>query len=155
MHTNAIMRDVLDADVLIAAPVAKTNSSTGVGLSLKGQMGLVLDRGSMHSRYDLDTAIVDLCSRIKPDLAVVDATRVLSTNGPYGPGKVLHPNEVIASPDPVAADALTVASYEWYGRRIAPRKVGHIALAHARPRAHGRGEPERAKDCRLALGERP
>lgn len=103
-----------------------------MGLSLKGQMGLVLERGSMHSRYDLDTAIVDLCSRIKPDLAVVDATRVLSTNGPYGPGKVLHPNEVIASPDPVAADALTVASYEWYGRRIAPRKVGHIALAHAR-----------------------
>lgn len=33
MHTNAIMRDVLDADVLIAAPVAKTNSSTGVSLS--------------------------------------------------------------------------------------------------------------------------
>ena len=26
MHTNAIMRDVLDADVLIAAPVAKANS---------------------------------------------------------------------------------------------------------------------------------
>ena len=39
MKTNAVMNDVLDADVLIAAPVAKTNTSTGVSLSLKGQMG--------------------------------------------------------------------------------------------------------------------
>ena len=74
-----------------SCPGGQDQFSTGVGLSLKGQMGLVLERGSMHSRYDLDTAIVDLCSRIKPDLAVVDATRVLSTNEPYGPGKVLHP----------------------------------------------------------------
>ena len=98
MHTNAIMRDVLDADVLIAAPVAKTNSP---------QVWASLSRG----RWALSLI--------------------------------------------VAADALTVASYEWYGRSIAPLKVGHIALAHAWPRAHGRGEPERAKDCRLALGERP
>lgn len=132
MRSNAVMRDVLEADVLIAAPVAKTNSSTGVSLSLKGQMGLVMDRNSMHWRYDLDTAIVDLAWQLKPDLAVIDATRVLSSNGPYGPGKVLRPGEVIASADPVAADAMTVASYEWYGRRIAPRQVGHIAMAHAR-----------------------
>ncbi len=149
MHRNAIMRDVLEADVLIAAPVAKTNSSTGVSLALKGQMGLVLDRGSMHSRYDLDTAIVDLCSRIKPSLAVVDATRVLSTNGPYGPGLVLRPSEVIASPDPVAADAQTVASYTWYGRRVAPRQVGHIALAHAR--GLGRMDVENLNVQRLVL----
>ena len=67
----------------------------------------------MHWRYDLDTAIVDLCFRLKPALAVIDASRVLSTNGPYGPGKVLTPGEIIASADPVAADAMTVASYEW------------------------------------------
>ena len=29
-------------------------------------------------------------------------------------------HERIASADPVAADAMTVASYEWYGRRIHP-----------------------------------
>ena len=132
MKSNAVIREVLEADVLIAVPVAKTNSSTGVSLGLKGQMGLIQDRNVMHWRYNLDTAIVDLATFLRPALTVVDATRVLASNGPYGPGTVLRPGEIIASADPVAADAMTVASYEWYGRRIAPRKVGHIALAHAR-----------------------
>ncbi len=132
MRQNAIMRDVLEADVLIAAPVAKSHSSTGVSLSLKGQMGLVLDRNSMHSIYNLDTAIVDLCGSLKPDLIVIDAIRVMSTNGPGGPGVILTPGEIIASRDPVAADALAVASYEWYGRKIQPRQVGHLVQAAKR-----------------------
>ncbi|MBO6001972.1 MAG: DUF362 domain-containing protein, partial [Mailhella sp.] len=78
MPRNYIMKDVLEADVLIAAPVAKTNSSTGVSLSLKGQMGLILDRNVMHWRYDLDTSVVDLCQVIRPSLSVIDASRVLS-----------------------------------------------------------------------------
>jgi uncharacterized protein (DUF362 family) len=132
MRSNSFMRDVLDADVLIAAPVAKSHSGAGVSLSLKGQMGLILDRRSMHSRYDLSTSIVDLNTRIKPALAVIDATRVLTTGGPGGPGKVITPGEVIASADPVAADATAVASYEWYGKKLQARHVGHIRLAHER-----------------------
>jgi uncharacterized protein (DUF362 family) len=132
MHRNSFMRDVLEADVLIAAPVAKSHSGAGVSLSLKGQMGLILDRGAMHSRYDLAPAIVDLNMRLKPNLAVIDATRVLTTGGPGGPGKVITPGEVIASADPVAADALAVASYEWYGQKLQPRQVTHIRLAHER-----------------------
>ncbi|HPC46893.1 MAG TPA: DUF362 domain-containing protein, partial [Deltaproteobacteria bacterium] len=34
-----VMRDVLEADVLIAVPVAKSHGSTGVSLSMKGMMG--------------------------------------------------------------------------------------------------------------------
>ena len=132
MRENAFMRDVLDADVLIAVPVAKSHGGAGVSLSLKGQMGLILDRRSMHARYNLDTSIVDLNSRIKPDLAVIDATRVLTTGGPGGPGKVITPGEVIASADPVAADATAVAAYEWYGQKMLPRQVGHIRKAHER-----------------------
>lgn len=132
MHENAVMNDVLAADVLILAPVAKSHSSTGVSLSLKGQMGLVLDRNSMHSRHSLDNAIVDLAGALKPDLVVIDAIRVLSSNGPEGPGRVLFPGEIIASRDPVAADALAVDSYEWYGRKIKPRQVRHILLASQR-----------------------
>lgn len=149
MKSNGVMKDILEANVLIAAPVAKTNTATGVSLALKGQMGLIQDRGSMHSRYDLDTAIVDLCARLKPDLTVIDATRVLSSNGPYGPGKVLTPGEIIASADPVAADAMTVASYEWYGRRIEPRQVAHIAAAHKR--GLGRMDIENMNVRRLTL----
>jgi uncharacterized protein (DUF362 family) len=132
MRANAFMRDVLEADVLIAVPVAKSHGGAGVSLSLKGQMGLILSRQVMHSRYSLDGSIADLNSFIMPHLAVIDATRVLTTGGPGGPGLVIKPGEVIASADPVAADATAVASYEWYGRKIAPRQVKHLQLAQER-----------------------
>jgi hypothetical protein len=45
---------------------------------------------------------------------------------------VIRPGEVIASADPVAADATAVASYEWYGRKIAPRQVKRLQLAQER-----------------------
>ena len=136
MLRNAVMREVLEADVLIAAPVAKSHTGAGVSLSLKGQMGLVLNRHVMHSRYPLDQAIADLGTLIKPNLVVIDATRVLASGGPGGPGQVLTPGEVIASTDPVAADATCVAAYEWYGRQIKPRQVAHLAAAAERGLGH-------------------
>jgi uncharacterized protein (DUF362 family) len=127
-----VMQDVLKADVLIAAPVAKSHTMTGVSLSMKGMMGLIYNRQTMHADYDLDPAIIDLCSLLKPDLVVVDLIRVLSTNGPWGPGKVIRMDTVIASNDMVAADAKTVHMCEWYGQRFEPRQVDHIRIAHER-----------------------
>lgn len=126
-----VLKEALEADVLIAAPVAKSHSATGVSLSMKGMMGLIYDRGIMHS-LGLDSSIVDLCSILKADLSVVDATRVLSTNGPRGPGKVLKEDTVIASRDMVAADACTVSLFKWYGSSYAPKNVGYIREAHKR-----------------------
>ena len=127
-----VMRDVLESEVLIAAPVAKSHGSTGVSLSMKGMMGLVWNRSVMHWRYDLHTSIVDLCTILKPRLVVVDATRVLTTDGPGGPGTVITPRTVIASRDMVAADAYTVQAFTWYGKKIGPDKVKHIRIAHER-----------------------
>ncbi len=132
MKETDVIWEVLEADVLIAAPVAKSHSSAGVSLSMKGMMGLIWNRGIMHSRYDLHESIVDLASLLKPDLVVVDGSRVLSTNGPAGPGRVLKPDTIIASRDMVAADAKAVAMFEWYGRRLKPRNVKHIRIAHER-----------------------
>ena len=50
MSSTDIMKAVLKSDVLIAAPVAKSHSATGVSLSMKGMMGLVYDRHVMHFR---------------------------------------------------------------------------------------------------------
>jgi len=132
LRKTDVMKDVLEADVLIAAPVAKSHGSTGVSLSLKGMMGLVYDRGVMHYLHDLSTAVVDLASLLKPKLVVVDGSRVLTTKGPGGPGKVVRYDTIIASRDMVAADAQAVAMFEWYGRRMEPRQVKHIRLAHER-----------------------
>jgi len=132
MKSTDIMKEVLKSDVLIAAPVAKSHSSAGVSLSMKGMMGLIYNRRVMHWRFDLHTSIVDLCTVLKADLTVIDGTRVLSTNGPRGPGKVLKKNTVIASKDMVAADAYAVSAFEWYGKRFKPGQVRHIREAHDR-----------------------
>ena len=149
MRSNAFMKDVLEADVLIAVPVAKSHGGAGVSLAMKGQMGLIWERKIMHGRYSLDVSIVDLAQRVKPHLAVIDATRVLTTGGPGGPGKVITPGEVIASADPVAADATAVASYEWYGRVMQPKQVSHIRLAHER--GLGRMDIENLRTKRIAV----
>jgi uncharacterized protein (DUF362 family) len=126
-----IMKQVLKADVLIAVPRAKSHSGAGVSLSMKGMMGLIKNRMVMHM-MDLHEAIVDLASVLTPALAVVDGSRVLSTGGPGGPGKVLQMNTVIASADMVAADAYAVSAFEWYGKRYRPDQVKHIRRAHER-----------------------
>ena len=127
-----VMRDVLEADVLIAAPVAKSHSATGVSLCMKGMMGLIRDRGVMHRRFNLSSAIVDLCTFLKADLAVIDATRVLASHGPFGPGEIIRAGRIIASTDMVAADAMAVEMFPWYGRNVLPRNVAHILEAHER-----------------------
>ena len=126
-----VAKEFLKADVLIAVPVAKSHSATGVSLSMKGMMGLIYDRGIMH-RMDLHETIVDLASFLKADLTIIDGTRVLSTGGPGGPGRVLKKNTIIASKDMVAADAFAVAAFEWYGKKFKPTQVKHIRLAHER-----------------------
>ncbi len=131
LKTMKVASEVLDADVLIAVPVGKSHSGAGVSLSMKGMMGLVLDRGVFHQR-GLQQSIVDMVSVIKPQLVVIDGTRILSDGGPGGPGKVIPLNLVIASRDMVAADAQMVALGTWYGRSFEPKQVSHIKLAAER-----------------------
>ncbi len=125
------LKQALKCDVLIAVPVAKTHVASGVSLSLKGMMGLIWDRLAIH-RQELNAGIVDICSILKADLTVIDGCRVLATNGPNGPGKVLYKNTIIASHDMVSADAHAVSTFEWYNKRFKPKQVRHIRLAHER-----------------------
>jgi uncharacterized protein (DUF362 family) len=132
LTSTMVMKKALEADVLIAVPVAKSHSATGVSLSIKGMMGLVYDRRTFHMDLDLDVAVVDLCTVLKPTLTIIDASRILSEGGPGGPGKVIPMNKIIASKDFVAADAAAVELGTWYGRKFKGRQVKHIQMAHAR-----------------------
>lgn len=136
LTSTRIMKQVLEADVLIAAPVAKSHSATGVSLAMKGMMGLIHNRWEFHVNMDLNTAIVDLCTVLHPQLTVIDASRILSTGGPGGPGKVIPLNKIIASTDMVAADAMAVELGTWYGKTFKARQVKHIRLAHERGLGH-------------------
>jgi uncharacterized protein (DUF362 family) len=132
LKSTMVMKAVLDADVLIAAPVAKSHSASGVSLALKGMMGLVYDRKPFHVDLDLNTAVVDLCTVLVPKLTVVDASRILSDGGPGGPGKVIQSNKIVASVDMVAADAMAAELGTWYGRKFKASQVKHIKEAHER-----------------------
>jgi len=125
-----VMKEILDSQVLINIPVAKSHSATGVSLGMKGLMGMIWDRESFHSQYNINQAIADLGTVIKPQLTVLDATRALVSGGPGGPGEVRKPNLIIAGIDPVAVDSYGVSIVPWYGQNFKGRQVEHLLVSH-------------------------
>ena len=99
-------KDALEADCYINVPVAKHHGLSGLTLGLKNVMGVIGGRrGKIH--HDIAQNLADLNTVIRPALTVVDATRILLRNGPQGgdTADVSVRNTVLASTDPVAADA--------------------------------------------------
>lgn len=127
-----VMKEVLDSHVLINLPQAKSHSNTGVSLGIKGLMGLIWDRWSFHARYNMNQALADLATVVKPQLTILDATRALVSGGPGGPGEVQKPNLIIAGTDPVAVDSFGVTVAPWYGQQFKGRQVEHLLVAHQR-----------------------
>jgi len=127
-----VIKGVMDADVIINLPVAKSHSTTTVSLGIKNLMGLIWDRRSFHSRLDMNEALADLSTVIKPTLILVDAIRVLANGGPGGPGKVIRLNTVVAGTDPVAVDAYVVTLAQWYGKEFNPNQIKYLATASQR-----------------------
>ncbi len=125
-----VIKDVLDCDVLINLPTAKSHTTTGVSLGMKGLMGLIWDRKYFHASVDINQAIADLSSAINVDLIVLDASRALVNGGPSGPGQVTEPRTIIAGTDPVAVDATAVTLAPWYGQNFSGAMVKHIVAAH-------------------------
>ena len=142
LHSVEIAKDILEADVFINLPTAKSHSATGVSFGLKNLMGAIWDRNIFHSKVDLDKAIVDLASVLRSHLTVLDAARALTTGGPGGPGDVLKLDTIVAGTDPVAVDACGVELTHWYGRKFAARQVKHILYAAER----GLGNLDTASD---------
>jgi uncharacterized protein (DUF362 family) len=121
-----VIRDALEADVLINMPIFKQHNYTRVTCCLKNLMGMNHDNWGFHQGdLYLHRAIVDLASIFSPALCLVDATTILTERGPFGPGKVIHPNKVYAGKDMVALDALCCGILG-----VKPGEVMHIRLAH-------------------------
>jgi uncharacterized protein (DUF362 family) len=131
MKEVKIMKDVINSDVLISLPIAKSHLSTEVTLGMKGLMGLIWDRVSLHSaKGGLDQCIADLSLVLKPKLTIIDASSVLVTNGPMGPGEVEKMNTMIAGVDPVAVDTYGVGLAKWSNKKVAVTNIKHIMAAH-------------------------
>ena len=121
-----VPKDILGCDCLINMPVAKSHSATILTLSMKNWMGSVSneDRRSWH-RDGLPQCIADFSTFIKPKLVIIDASRILLTKGPQGPGDLDHPHEIILSTDPGAADAYAATLF-----KKEPFDIGYIKIAH-------------------------
>jgi uncharacterized protein (DUF362 family) len=136
--------ELLDVEVLIDIPIAKHHIGTLFSGNLKNMMGglghetnAFFHSGSGKSGYEdvdfLSQCIADLNTLRKPSLCVADATIVLGSNGPAGPGDLLRPLKVVAGADPVAVDAYCVTLH---GRK--PSEV--VMLAKAASASVGRAD---------------
>ncbi len=125
LRSVRVLRDVGRADVVINVPIAKVHNSTGLTLGCKNLMGTVWDRGAWHNSPSLDQAIADFAAEFPPDLVILDAVRILLTNGPKGPGRTEHRRTVVAGTDPLAVDAYGATLF---GR--SPQQIGHLRQAH-------------------------
>ena len=106
-----VIRDILETDVFINFPIPKQHFATELTLGMKNFIGIVWDMEQFH-KIDLHQCIADINTVRKPDLVVMDAIRILTTNGPKGPGKTEDIGEVIASTDIVAADAYAATFFK-------------------------------------------
>ena len=123
-----IYRDYLEADKVINIPIAKHHSLSRVSLGLKNLMGVMGgNRGSLHAYFDIK--IIDIDRMILPHLTIVDAYRILTSNGPSGGNinDVKITKTLIASPCIVTADYVAL---ELFGHSLSD--VNHISIAYER-----------------------
>jgi uncharacterized protein (DUF362 family) len=116
---------LVEADKVLNVPVAKVHGLSKLTLGMKNWIGGVGGRRSaLHQ--DIHQSIVDLAQFFNPTVTLIDATRIMITNGPSGgsPSDVAIRNTLILSDDPVAGDAKAAAGLFGY----VPSEVGFIQL---------------------------
>jgi uncharacterized protein (DUF362 family) len=142
-----IMNSYFDCDVFINIAICKEHSGNNFTGAMKNLMGLSSPKtnGKFHKKgwktdkdsiEHMEQCIADLNTIIKPDLCIMDATEIITTNGPFGPGEILKPLKVIAGTDPVALD--TYCCQLW---GLKPADIVAINKAYE----HGLGEMDLKK----------
>ncbi len=142
-----IGRAFLECDVLINMPIVKQHEGIRMTGSLKNIMGATsfstnrfFHDGSGKSGYEdvpfLSQCIADANLLRKPTLCILDATEFITTNGPFGPGKVEKAQKVIAGADMVAVDSVGAAILG-----LNPGDIVKIRLAYE----HGLGQMDKEK----------
>jgi uncharacterized protein (DUF362 family) len=124
LKKHLLYPEILDCDLVINVPVAKHHRLSEVTACMKNYMGVIEDRKTFHQA--LPECITDLTRFMKPQICILDAVRVMPTNGPSG-GKADYlqlQTTVAAGVDIVALDAFGA---ELLGRK--PTDIGTIVKA--------------------------
>ncbi|MDR2627693.1 MAG: DUF362 domain-containing protein [Dysgonamonadaceae bacterium] len=132
LKTAKIHQAILDNDVWINVPVLKHHGGANLSISMKNYMGIVWDRKIFH-REDLQQCIADICTYEKrPALNIVDAYRVMKTNGPQGRSSsdVMQTKGLFISQDIVAVDTAAAKFFNQV-REMPLEKVAYLANGQA------------------------
>ncbi|MBN1425327.1 DUF362 domain-containing protein [Candidatus Fermentibacteria bacterium] len=124
LKTARVIRELLEADVILNVPVAKSHGCTKFTGALKNWMGIVWSRAYFHQNFTTDSrsspahwnhiasCIAEIQQRIPPTLAVIDALAIMKTGGPQGPGELENVGEILAGTDQVALDTYAVSLFD-------------------------------------------
>lgn len=132
LKTAKIHEAILNSDVWINVPVLKNHGGAKMSISMKNLMGIVWDRGFFHSN-DLQQCIADISSLDRrPVLNVVDAYRLMKTNGPRGrsAADVVTSKAIFLSHDMVAVDTAATNFFNQV-REMPLSDVGHLSRGEA------------------------
>ena len=114
LKKTKIHQAILDSDVWINIPVLKMHGGAKMSVSMKNLMGIVWDRRFFHN-HNLQQCIAD-CNTLakRPVLNVVDAFRVIKSNGPQGKSEadVANPKGLFISSDIVAVDTAAIKFFD-------------------------------------------
>ena len=110
-----VIRELMEVDILINVSISKDHAGCNYSGILKNVMGAATYSTCRYFHYGkggwnediefLSQCVADVNLLRKPALCICDSTECVVTNGPYGPGKIVKPQKVVAGADPVAVDA--------------------------------------------------
>lgn len=106
--TDKASQLIKESDVIINVPVAKTHIMTGITSALKNMYGTlpIMDKAKYHAK-GINSVIAEVSKNFRPTLTVVDMVKGCEGGGPLVCRKTdPMPDTVIASTDPVCADAV-------------------------------------------------
>lgn len=132
LKETMIHKAIVECDAWINVPILKNHGGANLTMSMKNYMGIVWDRRFFHSN-NLQQCIADVCTYDKrPVLNVVDAYRVLKTNGPRGVSEadVVMAKGQFISQDIVAVDTAAARFFNQI-REMPLDSVGHLANGQA------------------------
>ena len=132
MKSAKVHEAILDSDVWINVPILKNHGGANLTISMKNHMGIVWDRGFFHQN-DLQQCIADICTlQKKAVLNVVDAYRIMKTNGPRGrsASDVVLTKGLFISQDIVAVDTAAAKFFNQV-RDMPLDSVAHLANGQA------------------------
>ena len=122
-----VCRYLLDADRVINLATARHHPTRRVSLAMANLLGLI-GGGPPDAEWLLhrDSELAVLSAAVRPELTILDATRVITRNGPMGRGSadVARWDTLVTSRDPLAVEAY---GCQLFG--LDPGSFPHLELA--------------------------